>query len=170
MCLGWPCCLLAVNAPSALLCMPHFPELIGDFFVSENWSSWKHFPGPLEWQGVQGVKPLTADSLIASDLCWRQTPSSCRTKEGFWCWRWVVIWQLIPRTGDWVDLKWWMKCSQGGLGPKIKVVYHMEVTNYTCFAFGVRMCAYICIYALHTAISNCGNVHARIYTLIRIYS
>lgn len=35
------CCLLAVNAPSALLCIPRFPELIGVFLflrteVAEN--------------------------------------------------------------------------------------------------------------------------------------
>lgn len=56
-----------------------------------------------------------------------------------------------------------MKRSQGGWSPM--AVYHMEVTNYMCFAFGV--CAYRCIYALHAATSNCGNVHTYIYTLIK---
>lgn len=57
-----------MNAPSALLCMPRFPELIGDFLfrrteVAENTSL------VLLNDKVQGVKPLTADNLIASDLC-----------------------------------------------------------------------------------------------------
>lgn len=55
--LGWPCCLLAVNAPSALLCMLRFPEPIGVVFVSENWSSRKHFSRPLEWQGTGSKTP-----------------------------------------------------------------------------------------------------------------
>lgn len=33
---------------------------------------------------------------------------------------------------------------QSGLSPKVKaVVYHMEATNCTCFAFSVLMCAYV---------------------------
>lgn len=139
------------------------------FFVFENWSSWKRFRGPLEWQGT-GSKTLHSSQL---DRVWsvlKANPKLTQDQGRVLVLKVGCYLATSSKTGVWVGLNWWLKCSQGGLSPKVKAVYHMEVTSYMCFAFGVHMCAYICIYALHTAISNCGNVHAHIYTLIKTNS
>lgn len=139
-----------------LFCVCRFPEPNGVFFVSENWSSWKRFCGPLEWQGT-GSKTLCSSQL---DRVWsvlKANPKLMQDQGRVLVLKVGCYLATSSKTGVWVGLNWLMKCSQGGLSPKVKAVYHMEVTSYMRFAFGVRMCAYICIYALHTAISNCGN-------------
>lgn len=68
---------------------------------------------------------------------------------------------------SWVELvgevqsRWFESKGKGGVS---------HGGHYTRFAFGVHTCAYICIYALHTIVCNCGNVRAHIYALIKINS
>lgn len=57
-----------------------------------------------------------------------------------------------------------MKLSQGGLSPKVKSVYHMEVTLYMCFAFGVYVCVLIDAYMLYTLLLAIVEMYTHTFT------